>query len=218
MALAIFDIDETLISIDSDHAWGEYVVDNNLVDETSYKQQNHQFYEDYKSGNLDIDAYMKFSCSVLARHDCEFLHEHLRIFIVERIKPQLLPKAIDLVGLHRQKGDILVVVTATIEFITRPIAELFGIDHLIAPIPELINGQYTGTTTGTNCFGAGKVIRLDQWLRNSDQSLVGSFFYSDSVNDLPLLERVDNPVVVDPDPKLAEIARTNQWPIISLRS
>ncbi len=221
LALAIFDLDETLISADSDHAWGEYVVDNSLVEATTHRQQNQKFYEDYQREELDIDAYMRFCCSVLANHDQDNLLRHRQRFIEERIQPLLLPRAFELIESHKQNGDILLVVTATIEFITQPIAHMMGIDNLIAPIPEQTNGQYTGELEGIPSFRAGKVTRLNQWLAEQtlqdDLSMKGSYFYSDSANDLPLLQLVDNPVAVDPDPRLEEIARKNQWPIISLR-
>ncbi|HIG42233.1 MAG: HAD family hydrolase [bacterium] len=221
MALAIFDLDETLISADSDHAWGEYAVDNNLVEAATYRQQNQTFYEDYQRGELDIDAYMRFSCALLASRTLDELLIHRRRFMNERIQPLLLPKAFELVESHKQKGDTLLVVTATIEFITQPIAQIMGIDNLIAPIPEQINGQFTGELDGIPSFRGGKVTRLNQWLAeqtiDEGLSMAGSYFYSDSANDLPLLQLVDHPVAVDPDPTLEEIALKNQWPVISLR-
>ena len=218
MALALFDLDETLISEDSDHAWGEYIVDNSLVDAASHRQENRRFYEDYKRGQLDIDAYMRFSCRVLATCQNDILDYHRQRFIEEKIIPIVLPKALELIDSHKRKGDILVVVTATIEFITRPIADLLGIENLIAPIPEQIDGCYTGELSGIPSFGVGKVTRLREWIESRDLSLKDSHFYSDSRNDMPLLNLVDNPVVVDPDPEFAKIAQNRKWPIISLRN
>ena len=218
MALALFDLDETLISADSDFVWGEYAVENNLVDATTHQRQNKRFYEDYKRGQLDIDAYMRFSCGILARHDSDTLLRHRQRFIEQRIQPLLLPRAFELIEQHKQRGDVLVVITATIEFITQPIAELLGIENLIAPVPERKNGRYTGELSGIPSFGAGKVKRLEAWLASKDLSMRDSHFYSDSINDVALLAIVDHPVAVDPDPKLAAIAETNQWQIISLRS
>ena len=221
MALAIFDLDETLISADSDHAWGEYAVDNNLVEAATHRQQNQAFYEDYQRGELDIDAYMRFSCAPLASRSLDELLIHRQRFMDERIQPLLLPRAFELVESHRQKGDTLLVVTATIEFITQPIVQMMGIDNLIAPIPRMVNGQYTGELDGIPSFREGKVTRLNQWLAEQtiayDLSMEGSYFYSDSINDLPLLQLVDHPVAVDPDPTLEEIALKNQWSVISLR-
>lgn len=218
MALVVFDLDETLIGIDSDHAWGEYIVDAKIVDATDHRQKNQQFYEDYKRGELDIDAYMKFSCGVLALHDEAFLLAHRETFVNERIRPYLLPKAAALIQKHRDAGDLIVVVTATIEFVTAPIVAMLGIEHLVAPIPEKVEGKYTGELAGIASFGAGKVTRLKQWLDNNPASMQGSYFYSDSINDLPLLNVVDNPFAVDPDDNLRLLATQKKWPIISLRN
>ena len=217
MALVVFDLDETLIGIDSDHAWGEYIVDAKIVDAADHRQKNQAFYEDYKRGELDIDAYMQFSCGVLASHDEAFLLAHRETFVDERIRPYLLPKAATLIQKHRDAGDLIVVVTATIEFVTAPIVKLLGIEHLVAPMPEKIDGQYTGQLSGIASFGAGKVIRLKQWLQENPASMQGSYFYSDSINDLPLLNVVDHPFAVDPDDQLRQLATQNKWPIISLR-
>ena len=218
MALAIFDLDETLISADSDQAWGEFTASRGLVDAAHHRRQSKAFYEDYKRGQLNVDAYFRFACTVLARHEMEALHALREAFFEESIRPLLLPKAQALIEKHRQQGDCLIVVTATIHFITQPIVEHLGIEHLIAPMPEIRNGRYTGEITGTPSFREGKVIRLREWLAEHDQTLEGSYFYSDSRNDVPLLEVVDNPVAVDPDPVLADIARERAWPIISLRN
>ena len=210
MALVVFDLDETLIGIDSDHAWGEYIVDANIVDAADHRQKNQAFYEDYKRGELDIDAYMQFSCGVLASHDEAFLIAHRETFVKERIQPYLLPKAATLIQKHRDAGDLIVVVTATIEFVTAPIVKLLGIEHLVAPMPEKIGGQYTGQLSGVASFGAGKVTRLKQWLQENPASMQGSYFYSDSINDLPLLNLVDNPFAVDPDDRLRQLAAKNK--------
>ena len=217
MALVVFDLDETLISTDSDHIWGEYVADHNLVDESSFREENQRFYDNYKRGELDIDAYMRFSCRVLAEHEPALLIEHRKQFIEQRIQPNLLPKALELVDSHRQKGDTLIVVTATIKFITEPIVELLGIENLIAPVPEQIDGRYTGEVVGIPSFAAGKVTRLNDWVKQRNQSLEGSYCYTDSISDLPLLKLVENPVAVDPDPGLLKIAQSQRWPVISLR-
>ena len=217
MALTIFDLDETLIAADSDHEWGQFVVDRGLVDAQEHKKKNDDFYEQYKAGQLDIDEYLQFSCSVLTQYSIEDLHQFRTEFIAQRILPIILQKAQDLVKKHRDLGDTLLVITSTIEFITRPIVDEFGIDILIAPDPEIVSNRYTGRIVGVPSFAAGKVTRLEQWLANRQDSLEGSSFYSDSHNDLPLLSLVDNPVAVDPDPILREKAEENQWSIISLR-
>ena len=217
MPLTIFDLDETLIAADSDHEWGQFVIDKGLVDAQKHKKKNDDFYEQYKAGQLDIDEYLQFSCSILTHYSIEDLHRFRSEFVAQRILPIILDKAQDLVKKHRELGDTLLVITSTIEFVTRPIVDEFGIDILIAPDPEIVSNRYTGRIVGVPSFAAGKVTRLEQWLANRQDSLEGSSFYSDSHNDLPLLRLVDNPVAVDPDPILREKAEENQWPIISLR-
>jgi len=217
MPLTIFDLDETLIAADSDHEWGQFVIDKGLVDAQKHKKKNDDFYEQYKAGQLDIDEYLQFSCSVLTQYSIEDLHRFRSEFVEQRILPIILDKAQDLVKKHRELGDTLLVITSTIEFVTRPIVDEFGIDILIAPDPEIVSNRYTGRIVGVPSFAGGKVTRLEQWLENRQDSLEGSSFYSDSHNDLPLLRLVDNPVAVDPDPILREKAEENQWPIISLR-
>ena len=217
LSLAIFDLDETLIAIDSDHAWGEYISEQKLVDPALYREKNQEFYEDYKRGQLNADAYYAFACEVLSQHPLEVLLDHRAQFVEAVIKPQVLEKAINLVEEERANGKELLIITATMEFITRPIAELFKIDTLIAPTPEMIDGQYTGKLEGIASFGPGKVTRLKSWLNETGQNLTGSRFYSDSHNDLPLLERVDEPIAVDPDEKLRKIALARGWSCISLR-
>ena len=217
MPLTIFDLDETLIAADSDHEWGQFVIDKGLVDAQKHKKKNDDFYEQYKAGQLDIDEYLQFSCSILTQYSIEDLHRFRSEFVAQRILPIILDKAQDLVKKHRELGDTLLVITSTIEFVTRPIVDEFGIDILIAPDPEIVSNRYTGRIVGVPSFAAGKVTRLEQWLANRQDSLEGSSFYSDSHNDLPLLRLVDNPVAVDPDPILRGKAEENQWPIISLR-
>lgn len=217
MPLAIFDLDETLIAADSDHEWGQFVIDKGLVDAEKHKKKNDDFYEQYKAGQLDIDEYLQFSCSILTRYSIEELHQFRSEFVTQRIRPIILDKALDLVNKHREQGDTLLVITSTIEFVTRPIVDEFGIDTLIAPDPEIVSNRYTGEIVGVPSFAAGKVTRLEQWLADRQDSLEGSSFYSDSHNDLPLLRLVDHPVAVDPDPILRKEAEENQWPIISLR-
>ena len=217
MALAIFDLDETLIGTDSDHAWGDYIADQGLVDAEQHRAENLRFYEDYKRGELDIFEYLEFSFHVLTQHPIDVLLTHRRNFIEEIIKPHMLPKAQALVSEERDSGKQLIVVTATNEFITRPIADLFGIESLLAPIPEQIDGVYTGKVFDVPSFGPGKVTRLKAWMTANSQTFEGSRFYSDSHNDLPLLEVVDEPIAVDPDDKLRELATARGWSCISLR-
>jgi HAD superfamily hydrolase (TIGR01490 family) len=216
VALAIFDLDETLIAGDSDHAWGEFMINRGLVT-ADHRAQNDAFYEQYKRGELDANAYYRFACAALAPHTMALLEATRRDFIEQLIMPLMLDKAARLIAEHRRAGDTLLVITATLEFVTAPIVERLGIADLIAPVPERINDRYTGELVGIPSFGIGKVTRLNEWLADTQFSLQGSHFYSDSANDLPLLELVDHPVAVDPDPRLRDIAERRQWPIISLR-
>ena len=217
MALAIFDLDDTLIAADSDHLWGEFVVERGLVDAASHRAKNDASYEQYRRGELDIDDYLRFSCSVLAGRPLDELCACRAEFMQEKIRPIVPDKARALVESHRSSGDTLLVITATIEFITRPIVDEFGIETLIAPVPELLDGRYTGRVIGTPSFAAGKVTRLEEWLEGKPHTLAGSHFYSDSHNDLPLLELVEHPVAVDPDPRLQAEALARGWRIMSLR-
>jgi len=218
LALAIFDLDETLIAIDSDHAWGQYVIDKGLVDAKRHKEQNDQFFADYKRGELDIQAYLSFTSALLPNFDIDELDDLRNDFATNVIKPYVLPKAQDLVDQHRGKGDRLLIISATNRFITEPIADFFDVDTLIAPTPEILNNRYTGNILGTPSYGIGKVTCLNEWMETTDETLDGSFFYSDSHNDLPLLRVVANPVAVDPDDILHAEAEKEKWPIVSLRS
>ncbi|MEH6450196.1 MAG: HAD family hydrolase [Oleispira sp.] len=217
MALAIFDLDHTLLSGDSDHAWGQFLVDSNIVEPEHYQKQNDYFYEQYKAGSLDIEEYLTFALKPLTEQPLETMLALRETFIEQRIKPLITDKARALISKHQQAGDDLLIITATNAFVTRPIATLLGFEELIAPEPELINGQYTGGITGIPSFQHGKVIRLETWLAEKQIDFDGAFFYSDSHNDLPLLNIVDNPVAVDADEILTETANRNGWPIISLR-
>ncbi len=217
MSLAIFDLDNTLISDDSDFLWGQFLVDQGIVDKNQYEEANTQFYDDYKKGTLDIVEFLHFSLTPLANNNPEQLFKWRNQFIEEVIKPVQLKPAIRLVNKHRYKGDTVMVITATNRFVTEPIVKLFGIDNLLATTPEFIEDRFTGKFEGIPCFQEGKVNLLKEWLENSSETLENSWFYSDSHNDLPLLELVDNPVAVDPDDKLREHAEQKDWSIISLR-
>ncbi len=217
MSLAIFDLDNTLLAGDSDHSWGEFLVQKNLVDGEEYRLANDRFYQDYKAGTLDIYAFLQFSLAVLTRHTPEKLALLHAEFMQTHVEPMMLPKAKALLERHRARGDYLLIITATNSFVTRPIAELLNVDDILATDPEIINGRYTGKSIGTPCFQGGKVIRLHEWLKNKDLQLDGAYFYSDSINDLPLLELVTNPVAVDPDDRLEKIAKEKGWQVMSLR-
>ena len=217
MTLAIFDLDNTLIDGDSDHLWGQFLCQQGLVDGIDFARQNEQFYRDYQSGSLDINAYLHFALAPLRGHSMETLAGWHRQFMESKIRPIMLPRAAALIAHHRQQGHQLLVITATNEFITRPIVDALGITDMLACEAEIIDGLYTGKPIGTPSYHTGKVTRLDTWIAAREASLAGAFFYSDSHNDLPLLERVDNPIAVDPDDTLRERAQDRGWPIISLR-
>lgn len=217
MGLAIFDLDNTLIAGDSDHSWGQFLVERGLVDAELYKRANDQFYQDYQNATLDINAYLTFSLKPLTEHSLEALAQLHREFMASHIQPMLLPKAQALLQEHKARGDYLLIITATNGFVTRPIAELLGVDDIITTDPELANGRYTGKYIGTPSFQGGKVIRLQEWLKEHQFNTADAYFYSDSINDLPLLEQVGNPIAVDADARLTAIAQERGWQQISLR-
>ena len=217
MALAIFDLDNTLLGGDSDHAWGEFACELGIVDAEAFGRANDAFYRDYQAGELDIDAYLRHALSPLAGRDAALIADWHRQFMASKIEPMFLPAAEDLLNHHRQQGHEMLIVTATNRYVTEPIARRLGVETLLACEGELIDGIYTGEPAGIPCYGKGKVVRMRQWLAETGNTLAGSWFYSDSHNDLPLLQEVDNPVAVDPDSRLRKIAAAAGWPIISLR-
>ncbi|MEC9482249.1 MAG: HAD family hydrolase [Halomonas sp.] len=217
MSLAIFDLDNTLLAIDSDHAWGEFLVEQGAVDPVNYREANERFLEEYKNGTLDIHAYLELALRPLAENSRAQLDAWHQQFMASKIEPHILPKGEELLARHRERGDTLLIITATNRFVTGPIAARLGVDDLIAVEPEIHAGRYTGRVTGTPSFREGKITCLEAWLKNRKVSLDDAWFYSDSLNDLPLLEKVDNPVAVDPDDTLRHEAEKRGWRIISLR-
>jgi HAD superfamily hydrolase (TIGR01490 family) len=217
VTLAIFDLDNTLIGGDSDHLWSQFVCEQQLVDSDDFGRRSEQFYADYQAGVLDIDAYLRLTLGSLKGHPLDQLNAWHRTFMDSKIIPIMLPKAAALIADHRQQGHALLIITATNRFITAPIATALGIENLIACEAEVVDGLYTGEPSGIPSYQAGKVTRLHAWLAERDISLAGAWFYSDSHNDLPLLELVDNPVAVDPDDTLRSRAAALGWPVISLR-
>jgi HAD superfamily hydrolase (TIGR01490 family) len=216
--LAIFDLDNTLLNGDSDHAWGEFLCRKGVVDAEEYRKANDYFYEQYKSGSMNIYEFLEFALRPLAANSKKTLAEWHAEFMRDVIQPMMLPKAAALLQKHRDAGEHLMIITATNRFVTGPIAEQLGVDTIIATDPEMVNGNYTGKVAGTPCFQAGKVERLNTWLAENGATLEGSSFYSDSINDLPLLEKVDYPVAVNPDEKLTAEANRRGWPILDLRA
>ncbi|MGB0467280.1 MAG: HAD family hydrolase [Pontibacterium sp.] len=218
MSLAIFDLDNTLIGGDSDHAWGDFLCRKGIVDKEAYRRANDYFYEQYKNGGLDIHEYLNFALLPLAANEISALNQWHKEFMDTMIKPIMLPKAQALLEKHRAQGDYLLIITATNRFVTQPIADLLGVDAILATEPEMKDGVYTGHVAGTPCFQQGKVERLHDWLAETGHDLKDSYFYSDSHNDLPLLKQVDNPVAVNPDGALADYANSQNWPVLDLRA
>jgi HAD superfamily hydrolase (TIGR01490 family) len=215
--LAIFDLDHTLLAGDSDYLWGQFLIEQGLVEREYYQRENHRFYEEYRNGTLDIHEFLRFSLRPLAENDLDHLLTLRRRFLLEKIRPIITPGARDLLRRHRSAGHYLLIITATNRFITEPIAAELGVDDLIATDPEFRDGRYTGEVAGVPSFRDGKVRRLLDWLSHRRMNLAHSWFYSDSHNDLPLLEQVTHPVAVDADETLTEHAAAKGWPIISLR-
>lgn len=217
MPLAIFDLDNTLLDGDSDYAWGQFLIERGVVDGREYKTRNDAFYAAYKTGTLDIYAFLRFALQPLAAHARAQLDAWHAEFMQEKIRPMILPAARQLIDTHRRRGDTLLIITATNRFITAPIARELGIDNLLATDPAEVDGRFTGEVAGTPCFQDGKVTRVREWLKTTGHTLTDSSFYSDSHNDLPLLKLVSKPVAVNPDPVLAAEARRRGWPILDLR-
>jgi len=215
--LALFDLDNTLLAGDSDHAWGDYLCERGILDGVAYKARNDAFYQDYLAGRLDINDYLNFSLEILGRSEMAQLEQWHREFMRDCIEPIILAKGEALLAEHREAGDQLLIITATNRFVTGPIAARLGVDTLLATECEMHGGRYSGRTTDVPCFKEGKVTRLNRWLAETGMRLDDSCFYSDSMNDLPLLEQVSRPVAVDPDPRLRAEAELRGWPIISLR-
>ncbi|RPJ48124.1 MAG: HAD family hydrolase [Betaproteobacteria bacterium] len=217
MMLALFDLDNTLLAGDSDFEWAQFLIDRGVLDREVYEARNQTFYDQYKAGTLDIHEFLDFQLKPLSRHPRQVLDAWHAQFMAERIAPMMRDSARALVERHR--GEVRVIITATNSFVTAPIARAFGIEHLIATDPEIHDGEFTGGVCGTPCFREGKVARLEGWLAARGQSLksiIKSTFYSDSHNDLPLLEQVSHPVAVDPDAALRAHATARGWPVISL--
>ena len=220
MKLVLFDLDNTLLAGDSDYEWGQFLIAKGVVDGPLYESRNRAFYEDYKAGRLDIHAFLAFALQPLAAHAREQLDAWHAEYLETRIRPMITEAARDLVRGHLEKADLVALITATNSFVTAPIAREFGIPHLIATEPAVADGRFTGCVAGTPCFREGKVARLEQFLTAHGarlETLDDSRFYSDSLNDLPLLEKVRHPVAVDPDPVLLAHAQQKGWPVISLR-
>jgi HAD superfamily hydrolase (TIGR01490 family) len=217
MKLALFDLDNTLLEGDSDVEWAQFLIEEGVLHPEEYHAKNQWFAERYKNGTLDIHEFLEFQLAPLAANPRERLDEWHQGFMRRKIRPIIRERAVELLASHA--GALRAIVTATNRFITTPIAQELGIEHLVATEIEEVGGQFTGKSSGTPCFREGKIERVDEWLARRGQRLADyeSWFYSDSLNDMPLLERVDHPVAVDPDPTLDAHARSRGWEIISLK-
>ena len=214
MPLAIFDLDKTLIGGDSDFLWGEFLSEIGAVDPNTYQAKNQYFFDEYAKGRLDINEYLEFCLEPLSQQSLETLGEWHQRFMQEKIQGIILPKAQAVVDAHKAKGDRVLVITATNRFITAPIVAAYGIDELLATEPEMIDNRYTGKVQGEPCFQTGKIHHLNHWLEATGESLEGAYFYSDSHNDLPMLELVEHPVVVHGDDTLLKLASERGWPTL----
>lgn len=220
MKLTLFDLDGTLIDADSDHAFGEYMVAIGWAGGDAFQRRNDAFYEDYQAARLDIDAYIEFATAAWRERPAHEVFAMRECFMRDVIQPQIDNRALALVREHQAAGALTAIVTATNEFITRPIADAFGVPDLIAV--ELVrdeHGRYSGAVRGVPSFREGKIVRVEQWLstrglRHADFAAIT--VYSDSTNDLPLLEWGTHPVVTNPGPALARIAHERAWPILNL--
>jgi HAD superfamily hydrolase (TIGR01490 family) len=220
MNLALFDLDKTLIPIDSDHAWGEFLVHSGIVDSQAFKQANDRFYADYVAGTLNIDEYLRFALRPMAHQPVAVISAWHAEFMRNVINPVIQPVALNLVKKHQAAGDLCAIVTATNSFVTTPIAKAFGIEHLIAcTCDTLPDGRLAGTSTGTPSFGEGKITRVDTWLADLNLTFASfekTWFYSDSRNDLPLLRKVSHPVATNPDSVLLAEATAKNWQRLEL--
>jgi HAD superfamily hydrolase (TIGR01490 family) len=218
--LALFDLDHTLLPLDSDHAWGQFTVSQGWRDAEGHTRANDAFYEQYKAGTLDIAEYVRFATSALREQGMAKANEAHARFMIEVIRPAMRPAAVELVKKHQAAGDTVIIITATNEFVTRPIAQAFGVDELLAvDLVRGASGEPTGEILGTPSFREGKVARVEQWLVARGLSwadVTHSSFYSDSINDLPLLEKVHEPVATNPDARLQAIAAERGWRILKL--
>ena len=216
--VALFDLDKTLIPGDSDHSWGHFLAKHGHVDGAEYDRRNDAFYRQYCAGTLNIIEYSEFAFEVLAANPRADLLKWREQYMAEVIEPMIRPQALDLVKKHLDSGHECVLVSATNEFVIEPIARRLGFEHIIGTTPEQKNGQFTGKVIGTPSFQAGKITRVSEWLneRGADWGQVSSFFYSDSMNDVPLLEKATFPIACNPDATLRDIALTRRWPILEL--
>lgn len=218
--LALFDLDHTLLPLDSDYQWADFLARSGRAgDPAEALRRNDELMDRYNAGQLSAEETYDFMLGLLARADMSELEEWHSAYMQAVIIPAITPVALDLVNKHKQQGDLCAIVTATNEFVTTPIAKAFNIDHLVATIPEIVNNRYTGKVQGTPSFQAGKITRVNEWLHNQGlefDDFSETWFYSDSINDLPLMEVVSHPVAVNPSPALRDHAHLHGWPVMDL--
>ena len=214
--LLIFDLDNTLLAGDSDRNWGIFLAEQKVV-ESSYLDESEKFYNNYYDGSLDIDGFLSFCLRPLIENDMNYLLELRKQFIEDKIKPIVTAPGKEIINQAIEDGKTVIIATATNDFVTRPIADLFNVRTLIATEFEIINQKFTGKVLNTPCFREGKVSKVKKWVDDNNFDLSKASFYSDSFNDLPLLEKVKNPVIVDGDDKLLEIGKNRNWDCISFR-
>ena len=214
MQLAIFDLDHTLLPFDSDKAWNQFLIDIDAVDEAYYHDNNERFYQDYLEAKLDIRAYQRFACEVLQNYSIEQVTAWRDQYIQDIVRPQLQIKALECIQAYKIEGFHTLIISATNTFIVEPIASLHGVESYLGCEFEVVNGKYTGELTGIPTYKEGKIAALDAWLDSQGAKATTIHFYSDSINDRPLLERADQAFVVDPDQSLAELAKDQGWPVI----
>jgi len=218
--IALFDLDYTLLGGDATYEWMQFLMRHGVLDREIDGAQLDKFYDQYKEGTLDIVEFLHWDFRPLARHSRELLERWREQYVMEAIAPIILPKARELIEWHASRGDLTVIVTAANAFITAPIADMIGVSHLLASVPEIHGDRFTGRIDGIPCFHEGKVQKLDAWLADRGSTLSAfaeSYFYGDSQSDVPLMEKVTNPIAVGPDERLGKIARERGWPVISLR-
>lgn len=218
--IALFDLDYTLLGGDATYEWIHFLIGQGALDRAVYEGRLEKFYHDYAAGTLDIHAFLQFDFSALSSHPRAQLEQWREQYLAQSIAPIILPKARELIASHKARGHLTAIVTAANSFVTTPIARLLGVEHLLASVPECVDGEFTGKIDGIPCFHEGKVVRLDTWLADRGKVLgdfAESYFYGDSQSDVPLMERVTHPVAVGTDEALGRLARSRNWPIISLR-
>jgi HAD superfamily hydrolase (TIGR01490 family) len=218
--LALFDLDNTLLNGDSDFEWAQFLIEQGVLDRELFEAKNLAFYEQYKAGTLNIYEFLDFQLKPLSRHARKVLNGWRDDFMQHKVRGMMTVPARELVARHRAAEHVCVIITATNSFVTSPIAREFGVEHLIATEPEEKDGEFTGCVAGVPCFREGKITRLENWFAQRGwewDSFADSFFYSDSLNDLPLLAKVNNPIAVDPDATLRKHAEQHGWRILTLR-